>query len=111
MPHISELTTLPKSVPIDWFDPTYWNTTLTVRERADYLKKGVRIALPLPEYCNTWEACAKWKNLPEKEFMLTYGNAVLEQYDIPTAEELAQLDSYNEESEEDNETEGNTGGE
>ncbi|KAF8062515.1 hypothetical protein FPV67DRAFT_1703383 [Lyophyllum atratum] len=91
MPQLSELTTLPKKVPIDWFDPTYWNNTLTVRERADYIAKGIFIALPLPEFCETWEQCAKWKNLSEADFMLTYGNAVLDKYNIPTDEELEHL--------------------
>jgi hypothetical protein len=94
MPLNSELTTRPKNVPIDWFDPVYWNTYLTVRERADYIADGIEIALPLPEYCETWEQCARWKNLPKKEFMATFGAAVLAQYDIPTEEELERVQRY-----------------
>ncbi|RDB18252.1 hypothetical protein Hypma_000603 [Hypsizygus marmoreus] len=91
MPQPSALTALPKQVPIDWFDPSYWNNTLTVREHADYIEDGVDVALPLEEFCKTWEDCAKWKNLPKKEFMQTYGNAVLDLYDMPTEQELEQL--------------------
>lgn len=101
MPQESELTAQPKQVPIDWFDPTYWNTCLTVRERADYIEGGVCIALPMPEFCGTWEQCAVWKNLPEKEFMATYGDTVLKQYNLPTEEELKQLEEYENEEDDD----------
>ncbi|EDR04503.1 uncharacterized protein LACBIDRAFT_330689 [Laccaria bicolor S238N-H82] len=73
------------------FDPGYWNTTLTVRERLDYIEHGVRIGLPLAEHCQTWEQCSLWKNLPKEEFMKTYGNAVLALYKMPTKEEVTQL--------------------
>ena len=61
----SELFTLPKFIPIDWFDPGYWNAVLTVRERLDYVEHGIHIGLPLAEYCQSWEQCSLWKNLPE----------------------------------------------
>jgi len=94
---LSELTTLPKCVPIDWFDVNFWNTDLTLRERANYVKNGIIVALPLEEHCNTWEKCVVWKNLPEEEFMEKFGNAVLKRYHIPTEEELAQLEVWDNE--------------
>lgn len=96
----SELTAQPKQIPIDWFDPTYWNNCLTVRERANYIEGGTCVALPMPEFCGTWEQCAVWKNLPEKEFMATYGDAVLKQYNLPTEEELEQLKRYEDDNDE-----------
>ncbi|EDR02689.1 uncharacterized protein LACBIDRAFT_332196 [Laccaria bicolor S238N-H82] len=96
----SELFALPKFTPIDWFDPGYWHTTLTVHERLDYIEHGVHIGLPLAEDCQTWEQCSLWKNLPVEEFMETYGNAVLALYKMPTAEEVEQLRQWGEELEE-----------
>ena len=86
----SELFTFPKFIPIDWFDPGYWNAVLTVHECLDYVEHGY-IGLHLVEHCQTWERCSLWKNLPEEEFMERYGNSVLEQYKMPTKEEIEQL--------------------
>ena len=98
MPKQSKLLALPKSVPIDWFDPIYWNEHLTLREHADYIQHGTHVALPRdPELYSTWSACVAWKNLPVTEFMEKYGNDVLTQYKLPTEEELEQLDQYDEE--------------
>lgn len=95
MPKQSKLLALPKAVPIDWFDPIYWNEHLTLCERANYTQDGNLVALPRdPELYSTWSACAAWKNLPVKEFMEKYGNDVLAQYKLPTEEELEQLDQY-----------------
>jgi len=96
----SELFALPKFIPIDWFDPGYWNTVLTVCECLDYIEHGIRIGLPLVGHCQTWEQCSLWKNLPEEEFMERYGNAVLEQYKMPSKEEIEQLRQWEEELEE-----------
>lgn len=101
MPKSSELTTQPRRVSIDWFDPTYWNTHLTVRERADIIRDHPYVALPKEEFCGTWKQCTIWKNLPEKEFMATYGDDVLKQYNLPTKEELEQLEHW-ENDEDDN---------
>jgi hypothetical protein len=87
----SELFTLPKFIPINWFDPGYWNTVLTVCEPLDHIEHGIHIGLPLVKHCQTWEQHSLWKNLPEVEFMEIYGNAVLEQYKMPTKEEIEQL--------------------
>ena len=99
LPKESQLTTLPRRVPIDWFDPDYWNYTLTVHERTEYLQQGgrIRIALPEEEFCDTLENCLAWKNLPENEFMEQYGNAVLAYYNIPTPEEIEQLGQWDSE--------------
>jgi hypothetical protein len=77
-------------VPIDWFQPEYWNA-LTVGERADFMTGGIKVALPLAEHCDTWEKCREWKNLPEEQFMEKYGNVVLAQYEMPTDEEIEQF--------------------
>ena len=100
MPKQSKLLALPKSVPIDWFDPIHWNEHLTLHEHADYIQGGVHVTLPRdPHLYSTWSACVAWKNLPVKEFMDKYGNDVLTQYKLPTEEELEQLDQYDEEQE------------
>ena len=111
MPKVSELTTLPKQVPIDWFEPIYWNTHLTVREHANYIKGSAYIALPDPELCASWAECAKWKNLSEKEFMDKYGNTVLAQYNLPTEEEMEQLEQWEEEEEVEQDLEAPSGAE
>ncbi|KAF9455477.1 hypothetical protein BDZ94DRAFT_1366458 [Collybia nuda] len=90
-----------RMVPIDWFDPTYWNTYLTVRERANYIQDGIYVALPMEEFCDSWGACVAWKNLPAKEFMATYGDNVLKQYNIPTKEEMEQLEEWDNKDESD----------
>lgn len=93
----STLTALPTHVPIDWFTPSFWNHELTVRERLNYMGQGpVSVALPLEEHCQTWEDCARWKNLSEDEFMASYGNAVLAQYNLPTEEERQQMEEWDE---------------
>ena len=91
---------MPKFIPIDQFDPGYWNTILTVHERLDYIEHGIHIGLPLTEHCQTWEQCSLWKILPEEEFMERYGDEVLEQYKMPTKEEIEQLRQWEEEVEE-----------
>jgi hypothetical protein len=52
------------------------------------MERGIKVALPLPEHCQTWDQCGKWKTLESKEFMQRYGNAVLAQYTMPTDEEV-----------------------
>ena len=89
----STLTAMPESVPIDWFEPDAWNS-FTVRERVEYTAGGISVGLPLEKHCDTLAKCAKWKNLPEKEFMEKYGNDVLAQYHMPTDAEIAQLEEY-----------------
>jgi hypothetical protein len=79
----------PKEVPIDYFSPLYFNNFLSAKEQYMYAKNGV--ALPLEEHC---EDVTEWKNLSEDDFMDLYSNDVLKQYNIPTAEEIAQLDEY-----------------
>ena len=69
-----------------------------MRERIEYIQQAIsiRIGLPAEELCRTWEECATWKNLPEKEFMSKYGDAVLEKYNMPTAEEIERIWQYDE---------------
>lgn len=99
-PKLSELTALPKNVPIDWFEPSYWNLELTLREKADYISDGVHIALPIEQLCEKWEDIVKWKALSHGDFMEQFGNSVLTLYQIPTQEEIKQLQEIEEEEEE-----------
>lgn len=73
---------------------------MTLRQRANIIKNGIVIALPLQKHCETWEQCAKWKNLPEDQFMEKFGNEVLKLYKMPTAEELEQLGKWDEDTDE-----------
>ncbi|KAJ3737888.1 hypothetical protein EV360DRAFT_14368, partial [Lentinula raphanica] len=58
----------PLDVPIDYFEPVYFNTLLSARDRARYAKNGV--AMPIAEKA---EDVSMWKNLDEDEFMDRYG--------------------------------------
>lgn len=88
-PSPSPLTTLPldKGLPLDWVDPTFYNEELTLLEKWDFVKDGVRIALPSKEYCTpaNWHL---WRDLKEKEFMERFGNDVLKDYNVPTEEQF-----------------------
>jgi hypothetical protein len=66
----------------------------------DYISDGIRVALPLEQYCETWVQCDAWKNLPEKEFMDRYGKFVLEKYKLPTKAEIEQLKQWEDGEEE-----------
>ncbi|KAL1687026.1 hypothetical protein GGG16DRAFT_63080 [Schizophyllum commune] len=99
-------------VPIDYFSPQYWNETLTLRDRVEYLgsRKGcARVGLPKPEFCKTWADISKWIHLSEDEFMAKYGDDVLAEYAIPTDAQIAMIekgeDAVPEESDEDTEEE------
>ncbi|KAJ7885250.1 hypothetical protein B0H13DRAFT_1628380 [Mycena leptocephala] len=81
---------LPVGVPIDFWDPEFYNNELDLQERAMYINTGV--AFPLPRFC-TPEHVRSWVKMPAKEFMVKYGNDVLALYNIPTEEELAGLAS------------------
>lgn len=72
---------LPDAVPIDWFDPAYFND-LPAKTRFDYSKNGV--ALPLPQHHQNKD----WKTMDKNTFMQKYGNDVLQLYDIPTSDEM-----------------------
>ncbi|KIK69736.1 hypothetical protein GYMLUDRAFT_236218 [Collybiopsis luxurians FD-317 M1] len=94
-------TRLPGNVPIDYFDPDYYNNFLSVELRAKYAANGV--ALPLKDHCEDPEEIALWKNMNEEEFMQKYGNDVLALYNLPTQEELDQMNDYNSESRDEDE--------
>ncbi|KAF9043558.1 hypothetical protein BDZ89DRAFT_1008945 [Hymenopellis radicata] len=95
---------LPQNVPLDWFEPDFYNNSLTVRERAQYMDNGV--VLPKREWCQTLENIRMWKNLDDKAFELQFGNDKLALYNLPTEEELQQLDEYEAEEREQEEDEG-----
>lgn len=83
----------PKKAPIDWFEPNYWNFTMSLRERVNIVRDGVRVLLPKEELCQNWPDILRWKKLSKQDFMRLHGNAVLQDYDIPTAEEIEQMDA------------------
>ncbi|KAL1692494.1 hypothetical protein GGG16DRAFT_32090, partial [Schizophyllum commune] len=88
------LTRIPTRVPIDYFSPEYWNESMTLRQRVEFLgQRGgrARVALPKAEFCKTWADCEKWTNLTEDTFMREYGDAVLKDYSIPTDEQIARI--------------------
>ncbi|KAG6914363.1 hypothetical protein DXG01_000785 [Tephrocybe rancida] len=72
------------------------NNLMTIRERADcHAADGqYHVALPLEQFCMSWAECVKWKNLSDAEFMERYGKNVLEEYILPTEEELKQMEEW-----------------
>jgi hypothetical protein len=78
---------LPVGVPIDFWTPKFYNDELDLHEKAMYINTGV--AFPLPDFCTSNEHHDDWAQMKAKDFMEKYGNDVLAQYNIPTAEELA----------------------
>ncbi|KAJ7782587.1 hypothetical protein DFH07DRAFT_949385 [Mycena maculata] len=91
--------TLPPDVPIDFFTPEYYNA-LTVKERARYANTGV--AFPLEDFAFD-PAHEDWKTMGKQEFMEMYGDDVLDQYDIPSAEEIDALSDSDADDEEEEE--------
>ncbi|KAJ7275902.1 hypothetical protein C8J57DRAFT_1505202 [Mycena rebaudengoi] len=75
---------LPPDIPIDFFTPEFYNA-LTFKERAWYINTGV--AFPLAQFAFV-ESHKEWKTMDKKDFMAKYGNDVLKQYNVPSAEEL-----------------------
>jgi hypothetical protein len=87
---------LPPDVPIDFFTLEFYNS-LTVKERARYTETGV--AFPLPQYAFN-KSHAHWLTMGKAEFIKAYGNEVLAQYHVPSAEEIAELHSDADDEEE-----------
>jgi hypothetical protein len=90
---------LPPDVPIDFFTLEFYNS-LTVKERARYTETGV--AFPLPQYAFN-KSHAHWLTMGKAEFIKAYGNEVLAQYHVPSAEEIAELHSDADDEEEEEE--------
>lgn len=65
-----------------------------MREHLDFIRDGISVAMPLEDICRDWKQVSEWKNLSEKRFMELYGNSVLELYNMPTDEEIEQLDMW-----------------
>ncbi|KAJ6603445.1 hypothetical protein DFH09DRAFT_1301250 [Mycena vulgaris] len=86
-------------VPLDWFDPEYFNA-MPAAMRHTYAKKGA-IALPLEQHLTKKD----WKNMDETTFMKKYGNDVLALYELPTAKEMAQMKKNLQSDDEDDEDE------
>jgi len=81
---------------------------MDVEFRALYI--DAPIALPLAEHCGSLTDMIAnppdWKNMPEAEFMETYGNAVQAKYNLPTEEELDVLNGVEENLYPENDPEG-----
>ncbi|KAE9404158.1 hypothetical protein BT96DRAFT_813907 [Gymnopus androsaceus JB14] len=93
-PITATITHFPKGVPIDYFEPSFFNQ-MSVRERAIYMNNGV--ALPVPNICADLTRTLEWKNLPYDEFMKKFGEDTLKLYNLPTDAELKQLNEYDDE--------------
>ncbi|KAJ7795186.1 hypothetical protein B0H14DRAFT_113724 [Mycena olivaceomarginata] len=55
---------LPVGVPIDFFDPHFYNNELDIQEKAMYMKTGV--AFPLAQFCSESLAGAAFDGLPRR---------------------------------------------
>ncbi|KAJ7729881.1 hypothetical protein B0H14DRAFT_3169164 [Mycena olivaceomarginata] len=89
-------TILPADIPIDFFSPEFYNA-LTVKERTRYVDTGVAFPLAAIAFDSVHAA---WKTMGKKEFMEKYGYDVLEQYNIPSAEEVDVIPDSDAEDEE-----------
>lgn len=90
----SKFLRLPKKVPIDWYDPDFYNSRLTLQERHDvYVGSKGKIGLPPSELCtkNKW---ADWRKMDNDEFQRKFGSSELQKYDIPTTEDITLLKEY-----------------
>ncbi|PPQ75303.1 hypothetical protein CVT26_015247 [Gymnopilus dilepis] len=82
---------LPDDVRIDYFEPSYWNNELSVEDKAHYIKNGIYIGMPPARLCEQWEDVMTWKGLSKEEMKEKYGEEVLNDYTMPTDQELQQL--------------------
>lgn len=92
-PSPSIFTTQPSNVPIDYFAADYWNE-LPVNIRTEF---KLRIAFPNfePHQNANWPNVRHdSKTMPDAEFMENYGRTVLLSYDLPTDEEVKQMEEY-----------------
>jgi hypothetical protein len=87
---------LPPDIPIDFFTPEFYNS-LTVKEHARYTETGV--AFLLLQYAFN-KSHVHWLMMGKSEFMKAYGNEVLAQYHVPSAEEITELHSDADDEEE-----------
>ncbi|KLO10371.1 hypothetical protein SCHPADRAFT_942888 [Schizopora paradoxa] len=87
----SHWATLPLGVPLDYFTPAYYNS-LTMRERHELDKHAVyKVGLPARGLCSP-DKWKDWRKLPYDTFMQLHGDAILKDYDIPTAEDIQRLE-------------------
>jgi hypothetical protein len=94
-PKDGELLTGPADdVPLDWFEPDYFNT-LPPRIRAmfDHV-----IALPEDETTFFSSPASPWKLMKTPEFMQHFGNKILAEYNLPSKEEVAMMKDPDESS-------------
>ncbi|KAJ6497972.1 hypothetical protein C8R47DRAFT_314825 [Mycena vitilis] len=84
---------LPRNVPIDWFKPEVFNK-YPVALRARYRDSGV--ALPLARHWENGRVPDKFKTMTNTEFE-PFSTEVLALYNLPTDEEIAQMEYDDEE--------------
>lgn len=84
---------LPENVPVDYFEPGFFNNELSVEEKCRRYPAGAWVGLPALQFCEP-DKWGEWKNMGDDEFMQKYGEAVLAQYTMPTDEERERLREY-----------------
>lgn len=89
-PPESRFTTLPRTVPIDWFDPDFWNNDMTLLQKYHVQKNGICVALPAEPLCHP-EEWSKWIGKSHKWFMRKHGNAELAKYKLLTAKQMVDM--------------------
>jgi hypothetical protein len=62
---------------------------------------GNGVALPTAEFCQKWEDIENWKGLSKAEFMDRYSRAKLALYKLPTAAEIARLEEFTNDEDDD----------
>ncbi|KAK7027533.1 hypothetical protein VNI00_015167 [Paramarasmius palmivorus] len=85
-PKHSEFQRLPKSIPIDYFKPEFFNE-LSAKDRLRYSTPPI-VALPADSTLFFGARRKEWKDLSHEEFMEKHGNAILNEYDLPTEGEV-----------------------
>lgn len=88
-------------VPIDWYKPDVWNSW-SLRERANFVSAQPNntptVALPPANICATFKSISDYaRACRDPQFMEKYGNKVLDEYDIPTEEEIKQVEDMEDE--------------
>lgn len=92
-PPAPKTTGVPKKVPVDYFEPDFFNESLVVRDRARIAQYGVALP-PVAARGTTLKDYTAWNKLSDDEFMETYGNAVMKNYNVPTQEEIDAVAAY-----------------
>jgi hypothetical protein len=81
----SPFTALPTDMPLDYFDPGFYNS-LPVKLRRRITGPRPRIALP-PPTIHIFDPHDPWRKMSYREHMDTYGNSILALYHVPGPDE------------------------